>query len=263
MRKYFKIFKTSMKNTYIYPIDAISMNFIMIAVVIIKLFLWKAIYINQGATIGGYSIIETMWYVIIADIVGFAALRNIARTLSEDVKDGSIAYKLVKPYNYIFYLISITLGKKIITLLLTIITGVLMAALLVGALKSFTLISIAVGVFTIIMGIILQLIICLCIGMIAFWFEEVSAFLTIYMRTEFVIGGGFMPLIMFPEKIYNLIKYLPFSYITFKPLDLFIKFDINKAINIFKIQAIYIMIFSIIGFFIYRKGVGKLNVYGG
>ncbi len=59
------------------------------------------VYESQGKTeIAGLTLADTIWYFLIAEMIELGKFRHDER-ISEEVKDGSIAYTLIRPYNYL------------------------------------------------------------------------------------------------------------------------------------------------------------------
>jgi ABC-2 type transport system permease protein len=75
--------------------------------------LWKVTYTATGTTtIGGLSLHDTLWYLMLAETIELSRPR-LARNIADAVKDGSIAYLLNKPYNFLLYHLSASLGESI------------------------------------------------------------------------------------------------------------------------------------------------------
>lgn len=65
--------------------------------------LWRTTYRSAGTeSIGGLTLRETLWYLMMAETIMLSKPR-VSRTIAESVLDGSIAYLLNKPYNYLLY----------------------------------------------------------------------------------------------------------------------------------------------------------------
>ena len=77
-----------------------------IVTIYIFLCLWKYLYQDPASLIEGYSITQLIWYVLVTECMWYG---NRNRTLTEqicnDIKSGSIAYNLNKPYNYLSFIV--------------------------------------------------------------------------------------------------------------------------------------------------------------
>ncbi|HEY2980205.1 MAG TPA: hypothetical protein VGJ22_03405, partial [Anaerolineales bacterium] len=96
--KYWAIFRISLINSLAYPGELIGRSLIMVPFMWIFYQLWKTTYAAAGVqSINGLTPRDTLWYLMLAETIELSR-PFLARTISENVKDGSIAYLLNKPY---------------------------------------------------------------------------------------------------------------------------------------------------------------------
>src|SRR5574339_776709 len=94
--------------------------------------LWKVTYAASGSeVINGLTLSNVLWYLMLAETIELGR-PPLARTISENVKDGSIAYLLNKPYDFLLYQLSTVMGETIFRALMNAIFGGLMVLWLVG-----------------------------------------------------------------------------------------------------------------------------------
>src|SRR6185437_16323040 len=61
-----------------------------------------------------------------------------------------------------------------------------------------------------------------CVGMVGFWFLEVTSLLYIVMTLNFFISGQMLPLDLLPPPWAGLLKALPFQYMAYFPAVVFL-----------------------------------------
>ena len=110
MNKYALVFKTSFKQEKVTVFDTFlrAVSFVLVSYILIQL--WSYIYGDGGVNqvINGYSLQQMLWYLLITEAIHFSARnQRIVTSIGNEVKSGSIAYKVNKPYN--FYLYNITI----------------------------------------------------------------------------------------------------------------------------------------------------------
>jgi len=71
------------------------------------------------------TLYSTMWYLMMAETIELSR-PALARTISENVKDGSIAYILNKPYSFLLYQFSNSMGETIFRALTNALFGSVM-----------------------------------------------------------------------------------------------------------------------------------------
>ena len=112
MRKYLYIYKSTLiKNlTYIYNILIGFIYFFIIMIVLMNL--WQYIYEDPSNMINGYTLNQMMWYVLITEALWYATKNKVlTNEVSQDIRTGDVAYKINKPYNYIFYIMAKYFGE--------------------------------------------------------------------------------------------------------------------------------------------------------
>jgi ABC-2 type transport system permease protein len=185
----------------------------------------------------------------------------LARTMSENVKDGSIAYILNKPYDFLLYQFSATMGESVFRAMLNAIFGGLTVWWLVGAPEhpeGFLI------VFPAILGAwILHFCVNAMIGLSAFVVEDVSAFTWIYQKLAFIFGGLLIPLDFYPQWLQTFAKFLPFSSVIYGPARLFVTPSVELFINVMALQLVWIFALSFVLVVVYRRGLTQLTVNGG
>src|SRR5512136_595066 len=113
MKKYFAIFKTNLQNSLAYPAELATRSAMILLFMWIFYQLWRVTFAASGKEIlNGLSLRDMMWYLLLAETLELGRPR-LARVISQQVKDGSIAYLLNKPYDFMLYQLSIGLGESL------------------------------------------------------------------------------------------------------------------------------------------------------
>lgn len=262
LSKYLHIFKISLSNNLVYVANLITRNFFFVFIVFIMLLLWKNIYGEKGELIAGFSIKQMIWYLIVTELVTLSR-SNVFTEVSEDVKKGNIAYLINKPYNYVFYCFSNSLGDITTRLATNMLVGLTIGLLYVGPLVDFNFIHLPFVIISLILGVFINFFIYINLALTAFWMEENTAFTWIYSKLVFTLGGMLIPLEMFPDWLEKIARNLPFAYVTYGPAKLAVNFNYNEFYQIITYQLCYLLLFMIISMAVYGRGVRALNVNGG
>ncbi|WIV11781.1 ABC-2 family transporter protein [Proteiniborus sp. MB09-C3] len=262
VNKYFYITKISLSNNFVYFGDFLIRNFFFLFIIYIYMMLWTNIYGSKGGNVAGLTLNQMIWYLVVTEIVTLSR-SNIFMEATQDVKNGNIAYMLNKPYNYILYCFSNSLGEMGIKLLNNTIMGFIIGILCVGPLKNFSLIHLPFIIISILIGIFINFFIHISLSLTSFWLEENSAFFWIYNKLVFTLGGMLMPLELFPKWLRSIAINLPFAYVTYAPAKLAVNFSYSGFIYTIAFQLVYLGFFFILSMIIFRKGARALNVNGG
>jgi ABC-2 type transport system permease protein len=259
--KYWSIFQITLVNSLAYPMDMIGRSLLMVPFMWIFHQLWKVTFAAAGTdSINGMTLYTTMWYLMLAETIELSR-PMLARTISENVKDGSIAYILNKPYSFLLYQFSNSMGETVFRALTNALLGSLMVWWLVGTpppIQGWLFAFVAV-----IGAWILNFCITCLIGLSAFLVEDVAPLMWIYQKLVFVLGGFLIPLQFYPDWLQVISKALPFSAMIYGPAQLFVSPDWDLFGEILLIQALWIGVFSAALLLAYRRGMTYLVVNGG
>ena len=131
-QKYWAIFQITLINSLAYPGELIGRSLMIIPFMWIFYQLWKVTYAASGSeVINGLTFSNVLWYLMLAETIELGR-PPLARTISENVKDGSIAYLLNKPYDFLLYQFSTTMGETIFRAVMNAIFGGAVVLWLVG-----------------------------------------------------------------------------------------------------------------------------------
>ena len=99
MKKYLFIFKSEVMTNLQYIFNLVSHFFAFFVMVFIFMNLWNYMYDDPSELINGYTKNQMIWYVIITEMMWFiVGGRKACQKIAGEVKAGSIAYSMNKPY---------------------------------------------------------------------------------------------------------------------------------------------------------------------
>ena len=102
------------------------------------------------------------------------------------------------------------------------------------------------------------------IGMIGFWFLEVSSLLFLYMLMSFFLSGHMFPLTMLPESWFNVVTLLPLQYLAFFPAAVFLQQVSGEAMWYgLAMQAFWVVFFIVLCRVLWARGVRRYSGFGG
>ena len=260
-RKYWAIFQITLVNSLAYPGELIGRSLIIVPFMWVFYQLWEVTFEAAGTDmINGMTLYSTIWYLMMAETIELSR-PAVARTISENVKDGSIAYILNKPYSFLLYQFSNSMGETLFRALTNALFGSAMVWWLVGpppGPRGWLFASIALlGTW------ILNFCISCLIGLSAFLVEDVSPFLWIYQKFIFILGGFLIPLDFYPEWLQSVAKVLPFSAMIYGPSKLFIEPTWEFLGTVLIMQSVWILATGTALVFSFRRGMSYLTVNGG
>jgi ABC-2 type transport system permease protein len=261
MKKYFSIFKIQVINSLAYPGELIGRSLMIIPFMWVFYQLWTITFRSSGLdSINGLTLRDTLWYLMIAETIELGRPR-IARTVAENVKDGSIAYLLNKPYDFLLYQFSTSMGETVFRTLINAVFGGAVVWLLIGPPPHIA--NWPFAVLAMMGAWILNFCTNALIGLAAFIAEDVAPFEWIYQKLAFIFGGLLIPIDFYPAWLQTIARYLPFSSMIYAPARLFVAADMTGFASIMVIQIAWIVILVVALRLAYLRGLTFLTVNGG
>lgn len=259
--KYLAIFRIQLANRLAYRGDLLTGSLSIIIFMWVFLQLWRVTYQAMGGgIIAGLSLEQTLWYLLMTEAI-YMSKPRMARTISDAVKDGSIAYLLNKPYNFLLYQFSIGLADSLSRFGFNLLSGGALIWLLVSAPPPVT------GWLALFITVLLAWMIDFCIqaliGLAAFVSEDVAAYEWIYSKLIFILGGMLIPIDFFPNWLQKLAQALPFAYTMYGPARLFVEPGLERFLKLVAAQAGWLVVLGCLAAFAYQRGMQRLAVNGG
>ncbi len=262
LKRYGFISRISARQQLVYRGEFLMRAVSMIIFMGIFMALWTTVYATTGNTTeNGYTLRDIVWYLAMTETVTLSTSR-IFIEISETVRSGAVAYTLTRPLPYPLFQIATSLGSSAPRFALNLATGALVVGIGVGfgagslpGLAAFLLLG---G-----LALLLDALIAVLIGLLAFWMEETLPIFWIYQKLLFTVGGLFLPLEFFPDWLQALSRWLPFNFIAYAPAHAFVAYEPGATVRSLVGQLLYISLFALLVTLVWRAAQRRLVVQGG
>ncbi len=222
IRKASSVVKAGFKIAMAYKFDFLLGALTTPISLFIYYYLWKGIYSYSGAvTLQGYTFEEMITYFVLSTIVGFFVWSNVDRWIENDILEGELVHYLLRPIDYIADSFYGEVGMKIMNLAVQGLPIVLLSHFVLGLL--FTGYAYLIfGIISLILASTIMFIISMTIGFFAFWLGRIQGISR--MKRAFIVfmSGGMIPLTFFPSWFITASNYLPFQYIRYVPVNVYL-----------------------------------------
>lgn len=266
-RKYSKIFRASLVERMAYRGDFLIGTVLRFLPMITTILLWRSIYAGSGqSSLSGFGYNETIAYLLLTNISRmFSSMPNLAGGIARDIRDGAIKRYLIQPVDMIHYLMAYRVAHKAAY----IVTSALPYALLFFVCRGYfdrfpdplTLFAYAASLL---MAFLVGFFFEACVGMVGFWFLEVTSLLYIVMTLNFFISGHMLPLDMLPPFWAGFLKLLPFQYMAYFPAVVFLgKVRGPELATGLLIGVGWTIFFIALSRYLFRRGLRQYGAYGG
>jgi ABC-2 type transport system permease protein len=273
VRKYLNIFRVSLIERLTYRGDFFFSTCLRFLPMVTTILLWTAIY--QGAGLGdstdgtrlsGFSYREMIAYLLLVHISRmFSSMPGLASGIARDIRDGSLKKYLLQPIDMLSYLVSYRAAHKVAYIVTACLPYGLLFFLCRGFFDGFpdgwTL---AGYVVSLLLAFVVGFFFEACIGMIGFWFLEVTSLLYVVNILNFFISGQMLPLDLLPPFWARLLKALPFQYLAYFPATVFLgKVQGRDLVSGLLAEAAWAVFFIALARVLYRLGLRRYSAFGG
>jgi ABC-2 type transport system permease protein len=186
-------------------------------------FLWRAVFSFRGVErIGGYTFEAMMLYYLLVPLMEKTTRGHEMGFLSREIYDGTLNRYLVYPVDTFGYKYVSHLAVSALAVVQTLAALALYLALF-GRPDGveLRLLPMVAGVGAALAASLLYFSLAAALEMVAFWADNVWSILTLFRFAIRLLGGGMIPLALFPEWSRTLLEALPFAYLLSWPIRIF------------------------------------------
>src|SRR5262249_11404555 len=153
----------------------------------------------------------------------FSSMPGLAGGIAREIREGTLKRYLIQPMDMIGYLLVYRVAHKVIYIIMSFLPYAGLFFVCRGYFDRFpdglTLAAFAISlVLSFLVGFFFEA----SVGMVGFWFLEVTSLLYIVMTLNFFISGHMLPLDLLPSPWKDLLKLLPFQYMAYFPAAVFL-----------------------------------------
>jgi ABC-2 type transport system permease protein len=268
VRKYTKIIRVSLGERMTYRGDFFLVTFLRFLPMITTILLWKAIYSSSGkSSMAGFRYSEMIAYLLLVQISRmFSSMPGLAGGIARDIREGTLKRYLIQPIDLIGYLLSYRIAHKCAYIVSsTIPYGVLflVCARYFDNLPTDPLTWLAYAV-SLVLAFLVGFFFEASVGMVGFWFLDVTSLLYIVMTLNFFISGHMLPLDLLPPFWVHLLKALPFQYMAYFPAVVILgKVKGAALVQGLLLELAWAIVFLGLARWLYRVGLKRYSAYGG
>jgi ABC-2 type transport system permease protein len=196
----------------------------------------------------------------------FSSMPGLASTIAKQIRDGELKKFIVQPIDMIGFMLLGRMAHKVAyytvaTLPFALVFFLCRQYFSDGWPSAEVMLAF---VLSLIMAFLLGYFLDLCIGLIGFWFLEVSSLLFIYMLLNFFLSGHMFPLELLGEPWRSLVEFLPFKYLAYFPAAIFLgKIESQDLWSELLGEALWLLATIALARLLYSRGLRRYSGYGG
>ena len=239
--------------------------------IVTQIFLWQAVFSaietqQEGGTIAGYTFHSMIAYYLLTTISrAFSSMPGLASGIARDIRDGTVKKFLIQPIDMLSFLLMRRIAHKLVYYLVAIGPFALVFFLCRGFFDGWPEPPVLVAfVFSLLLGFLLGFFLEATLGMIGFWFLEVTSLMFVYMLLSFFFSGHMFPIDLLPGVWGDLVRLLPLQYLAYFPAAVFLgKVSGPELVAGLWIQFGWVVFFAVASRVAFHFGVRRYSGFGG
>lgn len=234
----------------------------------IMFFVWKAVFNSSDSpTFMGFTMEDMVVYLFITFLTGYLSYSDGTYNIAMEIRDGSIAMRMIRPCSFEVCFLFQELGNKIINVLF------IFAPIIIGT-EAYRWYITGACQFDI-AHFLLYVVSLMLAYMISFYFNVSYGFMAFYLKNlwgadilkEVIVNflsGATIPLAFMPAVLSDVLSLLPFASLSYTPVMIYMgMYSPSQIAAKMLIQVMWLVVIFIIAKFIWNHAVKRLTVQGG
>jgi ABC-2 type transport system permease protein len=267
LRKYYRIFRASLIERMVYRADFLLGTVLRFLPMITTILLWQAVFKGSGKEeLAGFTFNEMIAYLLLVHISRmFSSMPGLAVGIARDIRDGSLKKYLVQPLHMLGYLTSYRMAHKAAYISMSAIPYAILFYLCRDFFDGFPEPEIFVGyLISLFLAFFIGFYFESTIGMIGFWFLEVTSFLYVINTLNFFISGHMFPIDLLPAPWPTVLSFLPFKFMAYFPAIVFLgKVKGMALVYGLLAELAWAVVLVLLANILYRVGLKRYSAFGG
>lgn len=263
MKKYFQIFKISFSRILEYRLDFVLGRLRHIVVLLLLFYVWRALSLETGS-FASYTSSEIFTYVFLVNLLVSVVTGSMSREMAEEINSGTFSKYLAMPVNYFYYNFFRELAQRLLNLISATAELIIFALVLkVDLVFQFSPEILFLSFLSAVLALIIFYILSFIVSMMAFWSREAMGPRFLFDWFFLFASGAYFPLDILSRSWFGFALKLPFFYIVFFPLSIYLsKIDNTQIMYGFIWQLFWLFFCGSIAYLVWDAGMKKYSGEG-
>ena len=262
-RVYAEFIRVGFVNTLAYRLRYYTGIVTYFIYVTVYYFIWKAIYAHSSE-IGGFDFSHILTYIAVGWIIRSFYFNNVDQDIANQVIEGKLAMDLIKPVNIQFMYVAQAFGECLFRAGMLSLPSALVLMLIYPLRRPASLHHFLAFLVSVLFSFFLVAAINFAVGTLAVRLKSILGLLRAKYFLLELFSGLLLPISYFPEVFQKVFKFLPFEYISYIPVLLYLGSINGKSIaGALALQLFWVVVLFAIGHAMWRWSSRKITIQGG
>lgn len=234
----------------------------------IMYFVWKAVFLSSDSdTFMGFTMEDMAVYLFITFLTGYLTYSDGAFAVGEEIIDGSIAMRMIKPCSFESSFLFHEIGSRLIgaaMIFVPIVAGVEIYRYVVYGSLRFQPVFFLLYIVSLLIAYMISFYFNVCYGFMAFFFKNLWG--TTLMKETLVsfLSGAIIPLAFLPSGLAVVLNLLPFASLSYTPVMIYMgMYSCGEIAWRIGLQLFWLLVMFGVSKLVWRSAVRRLAVQGG
>ncbi len=260
MHTYFRVFANTWGEVLSYRFNFVMWRFRTVLQLLTMFFLWSAL-IPASGDLFGYSQSQMLTYILGTSLISSIVMSTRTGEIGDIINTGDLSNYLLKPVSFIKYWFARDLGDKAMNVVFsTIEIGILILLFQPPLFLQTNPVYLLLTIIACLISIIMYFFFNYLLGLFGFWSNEIWGPRFIFWILLGFFAGSLFPLDILPGPVFEVLKLLPFTYLLYFPLKIYLgSLGFSAIFQGLLVSFIWTLILYFAVQYVWKKG---LKLYG-
>lgn len=234
----------------------------------IMYFVWKAVFLSSDSeTFMGFTMEDMVVYLFITFLTGYLTYSDGAFAVGEEIIEGSIAMRMIKPCSFESSFLFQELGNRVISvsiIFVPMVAGVEIYRYVVCGALRFQPVYFLLYIVSMAIAYMISFYFNVCYGFMAFFFKNLWGTTLIKETVVNFLSGAIIPLAFLPKGLAAVLNFLPFASLSYTPVMIYMgMYSYGEIAWRVGLQLFWLLVMFGISKLIWHAAVRHLSVQGG
>ncbi len=254
MKKYWHVFRLALSNQFVHRFNFVFGQLRQLVVLLLLYYVWSSLTRSSGQ-FAGYTTDQFMTYVFGVVVLRAIVFGGQGRELASDINAGTFSTHLLKPIHALGYYYTRELAERLVLMCIAFAEVVLIVGIFdIHILRPMSVTHGLVVSASVLLAHVLYVFLSTLVNLLAFWTREAMGPRFFFEWILEFASGAYFPLTIVGGGLYVLLRALPFFYLIFSPMSLYIN-PLQAWYVPVAIQVLWIVIVGLGVSFVWRRGL--------
>lgn len=234
----------------------------------VSYFIWRAVFLSSGeSNMNGFTMPQMVVYIFLMFLTGKLVSSGGTYDIGEEIRDGSIAMRIIKPVSYNSTFFFQEFGNKIMTtcvLIVPMVVGVEVVRFIFTGSVQFDVTGFLLYIVSCIFAYLINFFFNICFGFVAFIIKYLWG---ANMMKNCIVGflsGAVIPLSFLPDAVEKVFLFLPFASLNYTPVMIYMGMYSGVSLLYYLgLQLFWVLFFWGLSKILWAVSIKHLSVQGG